>query len=92
MGKEKKNILHISLSPSAEGRELYVVRLSEFFEKDGFESYCLTKPNSFIEKKLKEIILKISASTPKKLFLSKALDSFERSLKNTIFKLSLFID
>jgi D-inositol-3-phosphate glycosyltransferase len=68
MGKEKKNILHISLSPSEGGRELYVVRLSDFFEKDGFESYCLTKPNSFIEKKLKENNLKNISFTPKEKF------------------------
>lgn len=68
----KKNILHICLSPSEGGLELYSVRLTDFFDKDGYESYCLCRPDTFIEKKLKESNLKY--------FTLKGKDYF--SLKN----------
>lgn len=72
MTNDKKNILHVCLSPSEGGLELYAVRLTDFFDKDGYESYCLCRPNTFIEKKLKENNLKY--------FTLKGKDYF--SLKN----------
>lgn len=68
MSKIKKNILHVCLSPSEGGLELYSVRLTDFFEKDGFNSYCLCRPNSFIEKKIKENNLKSFTLTGKDYF------------------------
>ncbi len=56
--KIKKNILHLCLSLSEGGLEKYAVKLSEAFSKDGFQSYLLCRPGSFIEKKVKAMGLK----------------------------------
>ena len=68
MAKDKKNILHVCLSPSEGGLELYAVRLTDSFEKDGYESYCLCRPGTFVEKKLKENNLKSLTLTGKDYF------------------------
>jgi hypothetical protein len=75
----KKNILHICLSPSEGGLELYSVRLTDFFDKDGYESYCLCRPHTFIEKKLKENQLKTLTLKGKDYFSFKNIRKSENT-------------
>ena len=78
----KKNILHVCLSPSEGGLELYAVRLTDFFDKDGYESYCLCKPGSFIEKKLKENNLKSLTLSGKDYFSLKNIKTAKKYIKD----------
>jgi glycosyltransferase involved in cell wall biosynthesis len=56
------------LSPSEGGLELNAIRLDQSFEKEGFSSFFLCRPNSFIEKKLKELNLKYFTISGKDYF------------------------
>ncbi|MES2768278.1 MAG: glycosyltransferase family 4 protein [Bdellovibrionota bacterium] len=86
MGKDKKNILHICLSPSEGGLELYAVRLTDSFEKDGYESYCLCRPGSFVERKLKENNLKSITMTGKDYFSFKNIRHLKKLIKEHNFE------
>jgi glycosyltransferase involved in cell wall biosynthesis len=86
MSKDKKNILNICLSRSQGGLELYSVRLTDFFDKEGYESYGLCKPGTFIEQKLKEGNLKSLTLTGKDYFSLKNVRQLKKYIKEYNFE------
>lgn len=54
----KKKLLHVCLSPSEGGLELYAVRLASYFKNEGYESLFVCRPDTFIQKKVTEAGLK----------------------------------
>ncbi len=77
----KKKLLHVCLSPSEGGLELYAVRLATFFKGEGYESFFACRPNTFIHKKVKEAGLKHFTVTGKDYFSLKLIGQLNRIVK-----------
>jgi glycosyltransferase involved in cell wall biosynthesis len=81
VSQSKKNILHVCLSKSEGGLELYAVRLTDSFDKEGYETHCLCRPNSFVERKLKEFNLKSFTLTGRDYFSLKNVRALKKFVK-----------
>ncbi len=81
MSQQKKNVLHVCLSKSEGGLELYAVRLTDSFDKDGYESYCVCRPNTFVQRKLKEFDLKSFTLSGKDYFSLKNIRLLSKFVK-----------
>ncbi len=77
----KKNLLHICLSKSEGGLELYSIRLASFFKSEGFESYYAGRPDTFIDKKAKEAGLKFFPLSGKDYFSLKMIRQLNKIVR-----------
>lgn len=77
----KKKLLHVCLSQSEGGLELYAVRLASFFKSEGYESFFACKPDTFIHKKVKDAGLNHFTVTGKDYFSFKLIGQLNRIVR-----------